>query len=167
MSDFLSFDSDVDPNAGSSFTLHPDGAIVDFKVVKFEKSKVQNPSSAYNNAFMAKLELDAQGAKVFENIILHTKFEWKIAGLFKSLGLMDRPANERWNSVLGACGQIKVKVSTYQKDGEDRKKNEVDQYQEFNPQHQNSFLMPSASSVPPAPNGAIPPNPSEGPLPWE
>lgn len=174
MSDFLTWENEIDEGAASGgFILHPAGSVVDFKVVKFERSQVKNPISAYNGAYMAKLELDAQGSKIFENIILHKKFEWKIAGIFKALGLMHlNPAN-RWDALLGACGQIKVSVSTYTSNqtGEEREKNDVDQYIEFNSTHMNSFLH-NVCAVPQAPAAPVPSSPGpqnspQGGNPWD
>lgn len=158
MSDFLTWEAEIDgtkAEGGGGFILHEAGDYP-FKVVKFDKGQVNDPNSNYKKGFMAKLELDVQGAKVFDNIILHKNFEWKIAKLFKSLGLMDFPADQRWSKVLGSEGMVHLKKGIYTKDGEDREKNDVDYYLEKDAD--TSFNPPS---------GEIPPDPQNEKLPWE
>jgi hypothetical protein len=160
MSDFLTWDQDVsnEPSDGGGFTLHEPGEYA-FSVQKFERSQVSNPNSDYNKGFMAKLELDVEGARVYENVILHKKFEWKISALFRSLGLMDFPPAERWEKVLGSEGRCKVKVGTYVKDGEDRKKNELD----FFIDKVGNTDFPTTGALP---EGKAPEMPKDK-LPWE
>jgi len=138
-SDFISWDQDVSEDAKESkgAIIHKAGEY-NFKVVVFEKGIVNNPESKYNKGYIAKLELNVEGAKVFENLILHKNLDWKIGALFRSLGLMNVPANERWSKVLGSTGRVKVKVEQYVKDGNKHDKNVVDFFLDKAPQKENA-----------------------------
>ncbi len=129
MSEFLSWDQEISQEGQES-----KGAIVhkageyNFKVTEFKKDNVNNPDSDYHKAYLAKLTLNVEGAKVFENLILHKNLDWKIGALFRSLGLMSFPPAERWQKLLGSTGRVKVKVEKYMKEGQEKEKNVVEYY---------------------------------------
>lgn len=77
------------------------------------------------------------------NLLLHTRFEWKLCQFFTSLGLRQHGEKLRmnWAAVAGRSGRCKIIKRTYKdRNGVDREANDVDE-----------FLDPiGAPSAPPA-----------------
>lgn len=115
---------------GEFFVFDPE-SIVDFKV----KAMTRTTSHGLNCP-MAKLDLELSDgehkARCLDNLILHSKAEWKLCQFFSAIGQRrhGEKIKPRWNEVEGASGRCKVGVRTYEKNGEEREINEVLRYLE-------------------------------------
>lgn len=70
-------------------------------------------------------------AVVSDNMLLHTDFEWKLAGFFRAIGLMTRGGQLRmqWSQAVGRSLYANVKTDEYtNKNGDKRKSNKIASY---------------------------------------
>lgn len=120
----------------SEFTLLPAGDY-DFEVTKFERgrSKGSDKLPASNMAILTiKLSGNGNSTAVTENLVLHTKMEWKLSQFFCSIGQKKHgePLRMNWSKVTGAKGRCKVKVESYTTDkGEKREINRIEKFYDF------------------------------------
>jgi hypothetical protein len=134
----LDWDSEI-KNDGESFSLLPDGCEADFTILEVGRARVAN--GKYAGSPMAKIKVKAtykgESTTINENLILHSKMEWKLCQFFTAIGQRKHgdPLCPRWNEVPGSFGKLKVKIEKYtvtNKDGiqEERESNKVDKWLE-------------------------------------
>ena len=97
----------------SEFVLLEPGTY-DFEVTGLEKAYF-NGSEKMQPCPQARLELTIDKAKVFTNLFLNTKSEWKLSEFFISIGLKKKgePLKMQWNKVLGLKGKCEVSNREY------------------------------------------------------
>ena len=99
----------------SEFVLLEPGTY-DFEVTALEKAYF-NGSEKMAPCPQARLELTVQpsNAKVFTNLFLNTKSEWKLSEFFTSIGLKKKgePLKMQWNKVLGLKGKCTISNNEY------------------------------------------------------
>ncbi|MGN1030072.1 MAG: DUF669 domain-containing protein, partial [Butyricicoccaceae bacterium] len=104
-----------------------------FVVTKVERSRSKG-SDKMPPCNMAVITLRVNDeTTITENILMHTKFEWKLCQFFTSIG--QRQHGERlrmnWGTVLGRTGRCEVGVRSYKKkDGSDGQANEIKKFVE-------------------------------------
>ena len=115
---------------GGEYELLPEGDY-DFEVTKFERgrSKGSDKLPPCNMAILT-IQLSGGGLStvVTENLVLHTKMEWKLSQFFCAIGQKQKGEKVRmnWQAVLGAKGRCKVGIRKYKKqNGEDGEANEI------------------------------------------
>lgn len=127
------FDWDDEIVEESAFTLLDDGEY-EFVVNKFTRG-LYEPKSASSKIPACKkacleLEISHNGNTVAlnENLLLHSKMEWKLSQFFISIG-QKKPGEAlkmNWNEVPGAKGLVKVGVREFtKKDGGTGTSNEI------------------------------------------
>lgn len=126
--------NDVISNEGSDFTLLPEG-VYPFTVTKFERgrSKGSDKLPPCNMAILT-LKVTAPNGDtttITDQLVLHTKMEWKLCAFFRALGLKkhDEPLRMNWQAVPGASGRCKVIVEKWTgRNGEEKESNRIDKY---------------------------------------
>lgn len=99
-------------NDGDNFEPLPEGDY-DFTIDHFERSR-SNGSEKLPPCNMAIVHFTIHGydrdITVRENFILHTRMEWKLSQLFRSVGLKQEGEKLRmnWNALPGLTGRCKV-----------------------------------------------------------
>ena len=145
----LGWDDEI-VNDGPDFTILPAGDY-NFTVSKMERARF--PGSAKMPACnQAKLELTAHSPEhgdvtIYHNLFLHTKTEGFLSNFFTGIGQKRKgePLRMNWGQVVGATGRLQLEVSTFKgRDGEDRTKNEVKQFYEY--EAQQSYQAPAQQS---------------------
>lgn len=145
----LDWDEEISNEGG--YVLLPEGDYP-FTIVKMERARYEG-SAKVAPCRMAKLTIELHGGdkgegSVTVRLFLLSRFQWKIAELFISLGLA-RPDDEtvrmQWDKVEGATGLCHVSVREYTKQsgphaGETGQSNEI-----------TKFLPPPAPKAAPAP----------------
>lgn len=126
----LGWDEPIEDD-GQELELLPDGTECDFTVSEMAKA-----TSAKLGCPMAKLKLlctaaDGRKTVVSENLVLHTRSEWRLCQFFSAIG--QRRHGEKlvpkWNQVPGAHGRCRLSVETFTKrDGGEGRSNKVDRY---------------------------------------
>lgn len=103
----------------NDFEVLPEGDY-DFEVIKFDRgrSKGSDKLPACNMAILTiKVSDGVKSTTVTENLVLHTKMEWKLSQFFCSIG--QKKKGERvqmnWQAVYGAKGRCKLGVRAYKK----------------------------------------------------
>ncbi len=97
----------------SSFTDVPDGEY-DFIVDHFERAKVGGDGkyAGMNMAVLYCNILTEGEPQIKTNIIMHTKFQWKLSQFFISIGLMKNEEGAKfrpnWTMVGGSRGRCKI-----------------------------------------------------------
>lgn len=120
---------------GGEYELLPEGDY-DFEVTKFERgrSKGSDKLPPCNMAILTiRLSGDGKSTTITENLLLHTKMEWKLSQFFCAIGQKQKGEKVRmnWQAVLGAKGRCKVGIRPYKKqNGEDGQTNEIKKYYE-------------------------------------
>lgn len=107
----LDWDSGIDADAGSEFTMPPAGEY-GFTVTEFEKMF----SRSGKRMARLTLELDAAGNHCRVNDYIVLTQAWKLAKFFESLGFKKKGvplAKMPWNQVVGACGKVKIMYEPY------------------------------------------------------
>lgn len=119
-------------NDGNDFVLIDEGDY-DFVVTKFERGRSKG-SDKLPPCNMAILTIRVNDeTTITENLILHSKMEWKLCQFFTSIGLRKHGEKMRmnWSKVLGATGRCRVIVEDYTgKDGKVRQTNRIDKFLE-------------------------------------
>ena len=109
----LGWDDEIENT--SQYVDIPDGEY-EFIVDHYERSKVGSNSEKYAGKNMAVVycAIQAPGAEpvISTNLILHSKFQWKLAQFFRSIRLMKDEEGAKlkmeWNKVPGLRGWCKV-----------------------------------------------------------
>lgn len=119
-------------NDGNDFVLIDEGDY-EFVVTKFERGRSKG-SDKLPPCNMAVLTIRVNDeTTITENLILHSKMEWKLCQFFTSIGLRKHGEKMRmnWGKVLGATGRCRVIVEDYTgKDGKVRQTNRIDKFLE-------------------------------------
>lgn len=133
----LDWDAEIENDGeAKEFYVFPDGSEVDFEVDTLTKDRSEKLDCP-----MAKLKLILSDGEhensAFDNLILHTKAEWKLCQFFLAIG--QRQHGEKlkpdWEAVEGSTGRCKVGIRTYKKKNDkgelvEREANEVIRYLE-------------------------------------
>ena len=129
-----SFDWDDEiENDGSDFTLLPEGNYP-FTVENIERgrSKGQGTLPACNMAIVTiRINAPEGSVKIIDNIVLHSKLEWKISQFFRSIGMKKHGEKLRmnWPATIGKSGRCKVIIEKWTgKDGTEKQSNRIDKY---------------------------------------
>lgn len=156
----LSWDSEISQE--SSFTLLPEGTYK-FTIEKMERSQyTPSPHSSIRDVSpMAELTLRIASPEhgetsIKENLILHTKMEWKISELLLAIGQKKKgePTQPNWSQIPMSEGWAEVEVNEYtNKDGQDRKNNRVKRFipldeapQQQQPTYQQQATQPQTNN---------------------
>lgn len=141
----LGWDSVIEQE--SNFTLLEPG-VYNFVVTKMERGTYQPSSNSSIQDVSPRAELEIKvtddkgnSTNVFENLILHSKMEWKLSQFFISIGQKQpgQPLNPNWSQVVGSSGRCEIEVNKYKdKSGNDRENNRV-----------KEFLKPTQGVQPP------------------
>jgi hypothetical protein len=105
-----------------------------FRVVSMERGIFDgSPKMGACNKVTLLLELDGGElgtTTIRHTLYLHSKVERLLSAFFLSTGLKKRgePMRMNWDKVPGSTGMAKVKVRTYEKNGEERTINDVDRF---------------------------------------
>ena len=135
-------------NDGTVFTPLPEGDYV-FKVTDFERA--HHPGSAnLSPCNKAALTLTVYGeddktSRVFCDLFLYKKMEWKMSAFFRSIGQKKRGEKliPDWNNILNQKGRAHFKLVAYKdRNGDDRTKNEVDRFLDY-----DESLMPTKTDT--------------------
>lgn len=120
---------------GGGFTLLPDGPAA-FTVTSFTRERKEMGKLGTCNVAVLELECtsdeDGETAKVFANLALHRKIQFKLFQFFTSIGQRqhgDGPLKPDWSKVEGATGRCILSTRDWKgKDGGVRHSNEVERY---------------------------------------
>lgn len=131
----LSWDSPIEQE--SSFVLLEPGTYR-FKVDKMERSNYQpSPTSSIRDVCpKAELTLSVtddkgQSTNIRENLILHTKMEWKISEFFIAIDKKQpgQPVTPNWSMVVGSSGWAEVEINKYKdQNGNERENNRISRF---------------------------------------
>ena len=130
-------DWDDEISQENEFVILPDGEY-NFKVTGFEKATIYLYIEAPNG----------DSAVVKEQLLLHTKMEWKLSEFFISIGQKKHgePLRPKWNEIIGATGKCKLGTREWKgNDGTVRQSNQVQKYLEPN---QKASSAPSSGYTP-------------------
>lgn len=127
----LEWDGTISKDAGE-YVLLPEGDY-NFTVESFDRGR--HPGSeklpACNKAVLT-LRIDApEGtAKITHNLFLHSRTEGLLSAFFSCIGQKKKgePLKMNWAAVTGATGKAKIGVHKYEKDGEERRANEIKRF---------------------------------------
>lgn len=127
----LSWDDEITKDS-SDFILLPEGDY-DFVVESYERAR--HPGSAKLpacNKAVLKLRIETEEGVAFinHNLFLHSITEGMLSAFFSAIGQKekDKPLKMNWNMVPGSTGRAKVGIHTYEKDGEERKANDIKRF---------------------------------------
>ena len=115
----LGWDDEIEKE--SSFVELPPGDY-EFTIDHFERGRSQGsdkiPASNMAIVFFNIKTPDGQEATIRENFILHSKLEWKLSELFRSVGLKKEGEKLRmnWSALPGLKGKAKVTLDPDKKD---------------------------------------------------
>lgn len=131
----LAWDDTIE-NDGEEFILLPEGEY-NFQVTNFERARFPGGKNIGPcNKAIIHMEIDGGEAgktSVKEDLILHTKLEWKICQFFTSIG--QRQKGEKltmnWNAVPGSKGRCKINIRVYDK--KDGTKGQINNVETFLP----------------------------------
>lgn len=124
---------DVIENDGEDYQPLPEGDYT-FTVTKFERGRSKGSSKMppCNMAIITmRVEGDAGSATITDNIILHTKTEWKISSFLRAIGQKKHgeQVRPRWQEIVGARGRCHVFVDKYiGSDGKEYESNKIERY---------------------------------------
>lgn len=145
--------NDVIENDGE-FTLLPTGDYP-FTVTKFERGRFGG-SDRMPPCNMATLTLEVRDpvsgsmATVTENLLLHTRMEWKLCQFFTCIGQRSHgePLRMDWTRVPGATGWCRLMVNKWvgKKDGREMENNRVDRF--LAPDEATADADPQPSAAP-------------------
>lgn len=138
---------DVIENDGEDFEILPEGDY-DFTVTKFERSRSKGSSKMppCNMAVITMRVSNENGSTVIsDNIVLHTKMEWKIAQFFRAIGQKKHgeQLRPRWGEVVGSKGRCHVYVDKFTgNNNRERESNKIDRYYDPDPDAQSAAPAP-------------------------
>lgn len=132
MNEALDWDSEIENDGSGGYVILEEGNYT-FTVKEFKKGSYAGGSKvpACGKAELTlEIKTDNGTALVFENLLLCKSLEWKIAAFFRCIGQKKHGEKMRpnWNKVLGAVGKAHIKPEKYTKDGQEKEKNVVDRY---------------------------------------
>lgn len=136
-------------NDGNDFCLLDEG-VYPFEVTKFERgrSKGSDKLPPCNMAILT-IRVNEQ-TTITENLILHSKMEWKLCQFFTAIGARKHGEKMRmnWNKVVGATGRCKIIVEDFTgRDGNVRQTNRIDKF--LDPEESTSAtVQPAVTSKP-------------------
>ncbi len=137
-------------NDGNDFVLLDEG-VYPFKVTKFERGRSKG-SDKLPPCNMAILTIRVNDeTTITENLILHSKLEWKLCQFFASIGLRKHGEKMRmnWSKVPGATGRCKIIVEDFTgRDGNVRQTNRIDKFLDPDEQGDAPNVKPVANSQP-------------------
>jgi hypothetical protein len=126
---------DVIENDGADFILLPEGDY-NFTVTSFERAR-HNGSGKIPpcNKAVLYIRIDAPEGTVTikENLMLHSKMEWKLCEFFTAIGHRAKGEKLRmnWNAVAGAKGRCRVYINEWSgDDGNIHKNNKISRFYE-------------------------------------
>lgn len=136
---------DVIENDGSEFIPLPEGDYA-FTVTSFERAR--HPGGGKippcNKAIVhLKIESPQGSVVIKENLLLHSKMEWKLCEFFAAIGHRAKGEKLRmnWNAVTGATGRCKIYIDEFTgRDGNTVKINRVSKFYES---EQRQSVQPS------------------------
>ena len=132
MNETLDWDSEIENDGSGEIVILEEGDYT-FTVKEFKKGShagsVKVPACGKAELTL-EVKTDKGTALAFENLLLCKSLEWKIAAFFRCIGQKKHGEKMRpdWNKVLGATGKAHFKPGTYTKDGQERQKNTVDKF---------------------------------------
>ena len=129
--------NDAIESDGTDFTPLPPG-VYEFEVTDFERER--HPGSEnLPPCYKAALILTAFGeegrtSRIFCDLFLHRKMEWKLAEFFRSIG--QKRHGERfvpdWNTITGKRGRALIKITEYtDRYGSIRTRNEIEKFIDY------------------------------------
>ena len=124
---------DIIENDGEEFTILPEGDYT-FTVTKVERGRSKGSAKMppCNMAIITmRVEGETGGATVTDNILLHTKTEWKISSFLRAIGVKKHgePIKPNWLSYIGATGSCHVIVDKFTgTNGNEYESNKIDKY---------------------------------------
>lgn len=133
----LSWEDEI-KNEGNEYEPLPDGEY-EFTVRSLERGRFPGSEkmAACNKATLDLLVKGADGKEyhVFDDLILNSKMEWKLSQFFLSIGQKKKgePLRPRWNEVVGSTGKFSVYINDYEKNGQKRRNNKVNEYLPYEP----------------------------------
>lgn len=130
--------NDAIENDGQEFVVLEEGDY-NFVVTDFERGRFPGSAKipACNKAAIT-IQIDTPNgtASVKFDLILYRSLEWRLSSFFRCIG--QKKHGERlvmnWNKVVGSKGRAHFKPRTYtDKNGEERKANDVDRFYDYDP----------------------------------
>ncbi len=129
----LDWDSEITKE--NEFELLPEG-IYEFTVESMERGRFDGSekTSACPKASLTLAIINpATGhvCRVFDSLLLHSKFEWKLSQFFTAIGEKKKgePLRMNWANVPGASGKLELTINQYKKkDGSNGENNRVSKY---------------------------------------
>lgn len=123
----LSWDAEIEDTSDEFKVLQP--GEYDFMVTKMDREQFDGSAKmppCPKASIVLEVESEEGKSRVFDNLFLTQKSEWKIAQFFRCLGLIEKGYKGRvpWDKVIGARGKCQLKVDSY--NGKER--NRVDSY---------------------------------------
>lgn len=115
----LNWDDEIEKE--SNFVELPEGDY-DFTIDHYERGRSQGtdniPASNMAIVFFNVKAPDGRETTIRENFILHTKLEWKLSELFRSVGLKKEGEKLRmnWNALPGLKGRARISLDPDKKD---------------------------------------------------
>ena len=145
----------------STYTLLPAGEYP-FVVIGMERKIYDGPSQKIpSGAPYAEIEFEITAPEgtttVKERIYLMKKWAWKLTQFFSSIGqgpVVGQAFSPNWQMVVGSRGRAKVSVNTYQKNGENKQNNRIDEFIEGAANMNGSY---QGNPTPPQQNFGQPP----------
>lgn len=132
----LDWDDEIE-NDGQEYILLPEGDY-NFRVTGFKRGTFKG-GAKIPQCKQAELTLEVVAedgtAICYENLILYSSMEWKLAAFFRSIGQKKHGEKVKmdWSKVNGAEGRAHFKPRSYEKDGETKQVNAVDKYIDYDP----------------------------------
>lgn len=129
----LGWDDEIS-NEGSSSFITLDEGDYSFKIKSFERARF-NGSAKIPACNMAKITFaissDKGEVELTDNLILHSKMEWKLSEFFICIGLKKHgeKIQMNWNKVVGATGRCHINLVPGTKNPE-KKFMQIDKYYE-------------------------------------
>lgn len=128
----MAWDDEIEKE-GDDFEPLPEGTY-DFTVVSMERARFagSEKTAACNMAKLDLLVKSAEGIErhIYENLLLNSKFEWKLGQFFLCIG--QKKENEKlkpnWNAVPGSTGEAEVYIDEYTKNGKKYKNNKINKF---------------------------------------
>ncbi|MCD8013338.1 MAG: hypothetical protein LUG99_09210 [Lachnospiraceae bacterium] len=131
---FMDWDDAIE-NDGQEFVILEEGDY-NFEVVDYERGRFPGGKKipACNKVtFTLQVRTDKGVANCFTDLIWYRSMEWKIASFFRCIG--QKKKDQRlvidWNDIIGRKGRAHFKPATYEKDGEERSKNDVTRFYDY------------------------------------
>lgn len=117
------------------FTVLPEGTIVDFTVVGFERATTSKGDNMAKLSLLCKTQ-DGLEATLRENLVLLRRCEWKINQFFTCVGLRKHGecSVPQWDMVKGSRGRAKLGIEKWEgRDGKMYDGNVIKDYLEPKP----------------------------------